>query len=400
MNATVLSVSQLNTYLKSVFEGDPNLNVFIEGEISNFKNHYSSGHLYFSLKDEKSVLKCVMFRRYAECLKFVPSDGMRVICRGRVAVYERDGLYQLYAEDMQPTGIGALSIAYEQLKNKLEKEGLFDISTKRPLPESPSRVAILTASTGAAIHDMLSIAARRNPFAEIVLCPVTVQGEYAAESMVKMLDRVYSAPDIDVIIIGRGGGSFEDLYCFNDEELVRKIYESPVPVVSAVGHESDFTLCDFVADVRAATPSAAAELVFPDMTDSLVKVSYLKNRISFLCRQILDNCSERYDKCTDSELYNPEKFISEKEAMYTESVRKLLSTAKLKFAEKQSRFQTSLSKLEALNPASIMIRGYSTVLADGKIINNSASLKVGDEVQIKFGYGSANATVTDIKKEK
>ena len=289
MNATVLSVSQLNTYLKSVFEGDPNLNVFIEGEISNFKNHYSSGHLYFSLKDEKSVLKCVMFRRYAEYLKFVPSDGMRVICRGRVAVYERDGQYQLYAEDMQPTGIGALSIAYEQLKNKLEKEGLFDISTKRPLPESPSRVAILTASTGAAIHDMLSIAARRNPLAEIVFAGVQVQGDTAAEQICRAIEKINGLNAADVVIIARGGGSAEDLWPFNDEKLAYAIYNSHIPIISGVGHETDYTICDLAADLRAPTPSAAAELAVPDCREQLYFVSSLKNSIYNSVNSMIDD---------------------------------------------------------------------------------------------------------------
>ena len=381
----ILSVTQLNTYIKSIIDGDSHLgSIYVEGEISNFKNHYSSGHLYFSLKDKGSVIKCVMFSSAASRLKFMPEDNMSVLCRGRVSVYERDGQYQLYIEDMQPTGIGALALAYEQLKAKLEKEGLFLDETKRALPKSIKRIAVITSRTGAAVHDILSILSRRNPFIEVIFCPVLVQGENAAQSMVDMLEKVYGAGGIDLIIIGRGGGSYEDLYCFNDEELVRKIYESPIPVISAVGHESDFTLCDFVADIRAATPSAAAELSARDFGDIKLSIEAYKSRISVLCKEKLNFAFERYDKCLQSSAFsNSKKIFDAKKDKFNSLLSKFNLESKIYFKNKSNDFKLLATKLESLNPLSVMARGYSITYKDNGVITSVSDLSEGDNLTIK-----------------
>lgn len=261
MEKRIITVSELNEYIKMVLENDELLmRVFIKGEISNFTNHYKTGHFYFSLKDEGGAVRAVMFRGSASKLKFVPENGMRVVVGGRVGVFPRDGQYQVYAETMEPDGVGALYVAYEQLKAKLEKEGLFDAAKKKPLPKIPTRIGIITSPTGAAIRDIINILGRRFPLAKAVLYPALVQGEGAAPDLVRGIDYFNSAGNVDVIIIGRGGGSLEDLWAFNDETLARRVAASKIPVISAVGHETDFTLCDFAADRRAPTPSAAAEL--------------------------------------------------------------------------------------------------------------------------------------------
>ena len=285
MQQSAISVKQLNFYVKSLLEGDKNLvNIAVFGEISNFKNHYSSGHWYFSIKDNDAAIRCVMFKGNAQRVNFSVSDGMKVVLKGRVSLFEKDGQYQFYAEEMYPLGIGDITAQFELLKSKLSAEGLFDSENKRKLPKFPKRIAVITSETGAAVQDILNILSRRWPVADIILCPVSVQGEFAVPQMIDALDRVYNLADVDVIIIGRGGGSIEDLWAFNSEDLARKIYESPVPVISAVGHETDFTICDFVADLRAPTPSAAAELAVPDILEITDKLdnskSILKNFLS------------------------------------------------------------------------------------------------------------------------
>ena len=279
-NTLVLSVSQLNRYIKMNFDADENLaNIFISGEISNFTNHYRTGHLYFTLKDDSSAVRAVMFNSSAKRLKFMPEDGMKVIARGRVSVYEASGQYQLYVDDMQPDGVGALNLAYEQLKEKLQKEGLFSELHKKPLPPYPEKVGVITSPTGAAVRDIINVLGRRFSYAEIVFCPVLVQGDGAHLQLTDAVNLFNSERAADVIIIGRGGGSIEDLWEFNDEGLARAVYNSEIPVISAVGHETDFTICDFVADMRAPTPSAAAELAVPDANELQYALSALKNRM-------------------------------------------------------------------------------------------------------------------------
>lgn len=399
MSCQVLTVSQLNNYIKSVMDGDVNLaGVFIEGEISNFKNHFSSGHLYFSLKDEDSVVKCVMFRGAASRLKFRPEDSMRVICCGKVTCYPRDGQYQLYVEDMQPVGIGSLALAYEQLKKKLAAEGLFDISSKRPISKNPKRIAVITSETGAAVQDIISVISRRNAGVEIILCPVIVQGDLAAESMINALEKVYSVEGIDTIIIGRGGGSFEDLFCFNDENLIRKIYESPIPVISAVGHETDVTLCDLVADLRAPTPSAAAELAVPDIKEIAVKIEFLKGRLSQLIDLKLNLEFERLDKCISGYLFEkPQNIIDVKYEKLFSILNRFNSSAKSSYIVAENKFSKLLGTMEALNPASIMSRGYSVVKKDGSVISDSSQLNIGDKILLEFSNGVAVCNVLEVK---
>ena len=401
MTPNVLTVSALNFYIKSVFDGDSNLlNVFVEGEISNFKNHYSSGHLYFSLKDENSVIKCVMFNRAASRLKFIPENNMKVIIRGRVAVYERDGQYQIYCEDMQPLGAGALAIAFEQLKEKLGKEGLFDIERKRPLPKQIKRVAVLTSNTGAAIKDIISVSERRNPLVELVVCPVLVQGEGAAKSMTEMLDKVYKASGIDVIIIGRGGGSVEDLWCFNDESLVRKIFRSPIPVVSAVGHETDFTLCDFVADLRAPTPSAAAEIVVPDVLTKIADATMLKNRIFDLCTNFINVMYERLDRVLQSNVFvDSTNALNAKRDALCSLIDKFYVFSRLKHNEFENRASLLFKKLETLNPISVMSRGFSLAYNDKGQIATASNIEVDSKMTVKFIDGTAECKVIEVSKE-
>ena len=399
MSCQVLTVSQLNNYIKSVMDGDVNLaGVFIEGEISNFKNHFSSGHLYFSLKDEDSVVKCVMFRGAASRLKFRPEDSMRVICCGKVTCYPRDGQYQLYVEDMQPVGIGSLALAYEQLKKKLAAEGLFDISSKRPISKNPKRIAVLTSETGAAVQDIISVVSRRNAGVEIILCPVIVQGDLAAESMINALEKVYSVEGIDTIIIGRGGGSFEDLFCFNDENLIRKIYESPIPVISAVGHETDVTLCDLVADLRAPTPSAAAELAVPDIKAIAAKIEFLQGRLSQLVNLKLNLEFERLDKCISGYLFEkPQNIIDIKYEKLFSVLNRFNSSAKASYVVAENKFSKLLGTMEALNPASIMSRGYSVAKKDGAVITDSSHLNSGDRILLEFSNGAAVCNVLEVK---
>ncbi|MBQ2236593.1 MAG: exodeoxyribonuclease VII large subunit, partial [Clostridia bacterium] len=285
MERSVLSVKQLNMYVKSLIEGDARLAfVSIKGEISNFKNHFSSGHFYFTLKDNDAAIRCVMFRAYASAVKFRPEDGMEVILTGRVSIYERDGQYQFYAEEMHNAGQGDISVQFEQIKKKLAEEGLFDEESKRPIPKFPENIAVVTSNTGAAVQDIMNILSRRYPLARVIMCPVAVQGELAAPDMVNTLERIYALNNADLIIIGRGGGSIEDLWAFNSEALARKIYESPIPVISAVGHETDFTICDFVADLRAPTPSAAAELAVPNSAELKNKIEKLQSNMCSLLR--------------------------------------------------------------------------------------------------------------------
>ena len=268
MPENVIGVKQLNLYVRSLLEGDVRLlNISVLGEISNFKNHYSSGHWYFTLKDNDASIRCVMFRGNASKVNFDVSDGLQVIIRGRVSLYEKDGQYQFYAEEMMAAGIGDISLKFNQTKEKLEKEGLFDQSSKRAIPKFPKRIAVVTSPTGAAVRDIFNILSRRWPVADIVMCPVSVQGELAVPEMLTALNRLYNINNIDVAIIGRGGGSIEDLWAFNEEIVARAIYECKTPIISAVGHEIDFTIADFVADLRAPTPTGAAEMAVPTIAD-------------------------------------------------------------------------------------------------------------------------------------
>ncbi len=394
MEKFVFTVSELNRYVRSVLESDPNLtSLFVSGEISDFTNHYRSGHLYFSLGDGQAKIKCVMFKSAAAWLKFRPEDGMRVICRGRASVYERDGSYQFYCEDMQPDGVGALAVAFEQLKAKLEREGLFDSARKRPLPAIPSRVGVVTSDTGAAIRDIFSVSERRFPAAEIVLCPALVQGADAPASLITALRAIYKA-DVDVIIIGRGGGSAEDLSVFNDEALARTVASSPVPVVSAVGHETDFTICDFAADLRAPTPSAAAELVFPDSLKLKGRIGDLRRRMRLSAERLISDKRLALDGCRNSEVLRDPARYFELKKQQTDTLTQRLKTAYSELVRAaQTDFKSALIKLNALSPLGVILRGYAVVKHNGNIVTSASSVEKGDKLDVTVGDGTINCTV-------
>lgn len=391
----VLTVSQLNFYIKSLIENDSKLNiVFLSGEISNLTDHYRSGHIYLSLKDEKSVIRAVMFAGNARNLRFKPTDGMKVICRGRVAVYEPTGQYQLYIEDMQPDGIGALTLAYEQLKKKLAEKGLFDSAHKKPLPKFPKTVGVITSPTGAAVQDIRNILFRRFPCVNIVMCPVLVQGDSAPEQLVRAVKTLDMYKACDVIIIGRGGGSIEDLWAFNDETLANAIYDCNIPVISAVGHETDFTICDFVSDMRAPTPSSAAELAVPDKSELMsFYSSQLQYLSSFMDSQFRKSSSQLIDFQRRISLVTPQSKIEKYEKNMELLLNKSQNLINEKYNEKSNDITKISAKLESLNPLSILSRGYSIAEKDGSVITSSSQLNKGDNFTLEFSDGKINATV-------
>ncbi len=400
MQAKALTVKQLNLYVRSLIEGDVRLsNVLVQGEISNFKNHYASGHLYFSLKDNDASIRCVMFRSFAGSVKFRIEDGMQVILRGKVSLYEKDGQYQFYAEEIYPCGVGDIALQFEQTKAKLEEEGLFNPENKRPLPKFPKRIAVVTSATGAAVQDVLNILSRRWSLSEIVMCPVSVQGENAVPEMLDALERVYTLGNVDVIIIGRGGGSAEDLWAFNNEALARKIYESPVPVISAVGHETDFTICDFIADLRAPTPSAAAELAVPDCKEvmSLLEKYNIHLKNSLIAKYNISKA--RLEKCAKSSFYNnPIEFLINRRFIEIDRMsEKLNSALSGNMLKNKMRFFEDVARLEALSPLKILSRGYAAVVKDGKTVRSVRTVSAGDDITLRLSDGSINCNITNVQ---
>lgn len=398
-NTLVLSVSQLNRYIKMNFDADENLaNIFISGEISNFTNHYRTGHLYFTLKDDSAAVRAVMFNSSAKRLKFMPEDGMKVIARGRVSVYEASGQYQLYVDDMQPDGVGALNLAYEQLKEKLQKEGLFSELHKKPLPPYPEKVGVITSPTGAAVRDIINVLGRRFPYAEIVFCPVLVQGEGAHLQLTDAVNLFNSEGAADVIIIGRGGGSIEDLWEFNDEGLARAVYNSDIPVISAVGHETDFTICDFVADMRAPTPSAAAELAVPDANELQYALSALKNRMFLnVSSGIADRRSRLEYLTSKGALKSPDEMLSNRSQRLDTAFSKMLSSYENRIGGKKVEFISAATALSKLDPMSVLMRGFAFVSdKSGKNVYSSQALAKGDKINVRFHDGSAVCEVKEI----
>lgn len=398
-NTLVLSVSQLNRYIKMNFDADENLaNIFISGEISNFTNHYRTGHLYFTLKDDSAAVRAVMFNSSAKRLKFMPEDGMKVIARGRVSVYEASGQYQLYVDDMQPDGVGALNLAYEQLKEKLQKEGLFSELHKKPLPPYPEKVGVITSPTGAAVRDIINVLGRRFPYAEIVFCPVLVQGEGAHLQLTDAVNLFNSERAADVIIIGRGGGSIEDLWEFNDEGLARAVYNSDIPVISAVGHETDFTICDFVADMRAPTPSAAAELAVPDANELQYALSALKNRMFLnVSSGIADRRSRLEYLTSKGALKSPDEMLSNRSQRLDTAFSKMLSSYENRIGGKKMEFISAATALSKLDPMSVLMRGFAFVSdKNGKNVYSSQALAKGDKINVRFHDGSAVCEVKEI----
>ncbi len=394
-NQQALSVSQLNEYVKMLIDSDELLQTAVVcGEISNFKNHYATGHLYFSLKDEKSAVKCVMFARDAARLRFEPENGMTVTVWGRVSVFPRDGAYQLYAGFMSPLGLGEQHAAFEFLKNKLMNEGLFDSSRKKDIPLFPYKVGVVTSPTGAAVRDILNILHRRWPVAEVEVFPALVQGSGAAKSLCRGIEHFNAKNDTDVIIIGRGGGSGEDLSAFNDETLARTIADSHIPVISAVGHETDISISDFVADLRAPTPSAAAELAVPDMNEYLKRLSSLLGRSKGLISKNIEYNESRLRTLQNSAvLSKPIRYIEarENELLYFE--KQIDSAYRQIIAECEAQLSGNIGRLDALNPLSVLSRGYSMVRKNGSVVTGASGLKQGDEITLTFSDGDARAVI-------
>lgn len=390
-----VTVSQLNRYIKSVMDSDYNLRtVFVSGEISNFTNHYRTGHFYMTLKDEKAAVRAVMFKYDNERLGFMPENGMKVIARGRVSVFERDGQYQLYIEDMQPDGAGALSIAFEQLKKKLEAEGLF-AQGKRPIPRFPKRVGVVTSPTGAAVRDIINVITRRSPSTQIILCPVQVQGASAAGQISDAIRRFNAGHYADVLIVGRGGGSVEELWAFNEEKVARAVAASDIPVISAVGHETDFTICDFAADLRAPTPSAAAELAVSDRAEQHAYINQLGRRCaSALDSHIRFGCNEIKRICAELSAYGPmQQIISQRQTL--DSLFSDMQSAALQ-AHHRDKLNLSVlaGRLDALSPLRILSGGYAAVERGGKLISKTNVPKEGDDITVTAADIKLTARVT------
>ena len=393
--ADALSVTELNLYIKRIFDSDRTLSaVTVKGEISNFTNH-RSGHLYFSLKDEEGQIKAVMFRSATARLKFIPENGMKVIIHGSVTVYQRDGSYQLYANSIEPDGIGALYLAYEQLKERLKSEGLFDELHKQPIPAFPERVGVITSPTGAAVRDIINVTGRRFPLAKVYLYPALVQGDGAAESMIKALDYFEDSRLCDVIIIGRGGGSIEDLWAFNNEALARRIFGAKTPIISAVGHETDFTICDFVADLRAPTPSAAAEIAVPDIRELIMAVSDLGDRAVSGLARLAERKREKFlnlyellkDRASDLTLEKRRELEKKSDSLYL--------SIENKIKESRNRLVINSEKLNSLSPLSVLSRGYAVLQKGESVVKDINEVSVGDNVSLTLANGIATAEIIE-----
>ena len=393
----IYSVSEVNQYLKQIFDSFPALNnICIRGELSNYKV-YPSGHHYFTLKDGESAIRCVMFKGSAMKLRFRPESGMKVVAYGRITVYPRDGAYQLYCEGLTADGIGDLYVAFEQLKEKLSAEGLFDREHKKPLPRYPQRIAIVTSSAGAAVHDMIRILRHRYPIAKVILLPVRVQGTEAPPEIVGAIRYANRYRVADVLITGRGGGSIEDLWAFNDERVARAIYESEIPVISAVGHEPDVTISDFVADVRASTPSNAAEIAVPDMADLFRYFKEMGNRMAQSQAKTLELAVKRLSALAEKRaLTDPTAFIQDKRLQLDSAQQQLSLIAQGQLSAQQKRFATLAASLDALSPLRVLGRGYAMAQReDGTVLKSAAQVAVGENIHVRLGQGSLHCTVNE-----
>ena len=391
----VMTVSDLNNFIKSMFDNNRLLNsVHVKGEISNFVNH-RSGHFYFSLKDQECQIKAVMFRSAAMKQKFLPENGMKVTVYGSVSVYPRDGVYQMYVTSMQPDGIGALYLAYEQLKARLEAEGLFSSIHKKPLPQFPSKIGVITSPTGAAVRDIINVLGRRYPLAMVYLYPALVQGEGAARTLIDGIDYFDKSKLVDTIIIGRGGGSIEDLWEFNNEELARRIFECTIPVISAVGHETDFTICDFVADMRAPTPSAAAELAVPDVRELSMGTALLSDRADRALLRMVEKAKDRLAMLSSGKaLSDFSSLLTAKGDKVNELFRNARASYEATLAAKKMRFVSNVGKLEGMNPLAVLSRGYSVAQKDGQTLSSVSTVESGDLITVRMSDGSLYAEVT------
>lgn len=389
-----ITVTELNAYVKERFEEDEYLNnVLVKGEISNFKHHYT-GHMYFTLKDENSLIKCVMFKTYTSHLDFVPKDGMKVMVLGTVSVFERDGVYQIYAKALKQEGIGDLHAEYEKLKAKLEQEGLFNKEHKKAIPVMPKCIGVLTSNTGAVIRDIINVSTRRNSNVYIKLLPVPVQGQGAAEKIAEAIQIMNKEKLADVLIVARGGGSLEDLWPFNEEIVARAIYNSEIPVISAVGHETDFTIADFVSDLRAPTPSAAAELAVPNCSEIQLKLKTYENRLKNALYKKVEVMKLRYEKCMKSKAYtSPLQKINEYYMLIDKNEKALENKIQVILKEKKAYMIEWISKLDALSPLKTLSRGYSIVQKDNKIVKTVKELKHGDSIKLRLTDGEKEAKI-------
>jgi len=419
MNEIAFTVSELNEFLKIAFDNSEILrDVYVKGEISNFTNHFKTGHYYFTLKDSESALKAVMFRMYTRNIDFMPQNGMKVIIHGKIDVFVRDGTYSIKVTDIIPEGVGSVYLSFEQLKNKLEKEGLFDEEHKKTLPEFPQKIGIITSPTGAVIQDIQNVASRRYPLCELVLYPCSVQGDSAPREIINGL-KYFEDSDVDAVIIARGGGSLEDLNPFNDEKLARAVYSCTKPVVSAVGHETDFTICDFVSDLRAPTPSAAAELALPSAEHLISRLNVYKKRLTQITSDVLMRKNNHLTKLSENYVFskpfaaldNIEKNLTEltvglNKSIYNvlENKRRMLESARLEELEdriiesKLHVLAEKAGKIEALSPLAVLARGYSAVYKNGLIISDVKDLQENDKITIRMGNGSVNAEVKGIEQ--
>ena len=396
----VLSVAQLNGYIKSVVDNDYRLkNIFVCGEISNFTNHVRSGHFYMTIKDEKSAIKAVMFRSYAQRLKFMPENGMKVVVFGSVSVFERDGQYQLYIENMQPDGLGSLNLAFEQLKEKLSKEGLFAESLKKPIPKYPQRIGVVTSPTGAAVQDIKNVLSRRWPVAEVIIAPALVQGESAAPSVIRGVETL-DEMGVDVIIVARGGGSIEDLWAFNDERLARVVAGIKTPLVSGVGHETDFTIIDFVADLRAPTPSAAAEVVTPDRYEESDKLLLMGNRMRSNMQTKVNVSRQKLEYLKNSSvLISFASLLNEKRMLIDRYSDSMYNSVSRSYMLERQRLTAAASKMDAFNPFKVLSRGYSIAEGSNGVIKTVNDVKSGDNITLRVSDGFIDCTVTETEKE-
>ena len=389
-----ITVSDLNKYMKEKIAEDEYLNnILIKGEISNFKNHYT-GHMYFTLKDEKSLIKCIMFKSYATKLTFMPKDGMKVMILGSVSVFERDGVYQIYARAMEEDGLGDLYTKYQELKKRLEQQGLFEEEHKMKIPMMPRVIGVLTSQTGSVIRDIINVSTRRNPNVYKRLLPVPVQGEGAAEKISNGIEYMNKNKLADVLILARGGGSLEDLWPFNEEIVAHSIYNSEIPIISAVGHETDFTIADFVADLRAPTPSAAAELAVPDIYEVKRKIETYQDRLRNSLIKKLELMNLRYEKCMSSSVFKePLRKINDNYIKLDNCIKQIENSIKVKHEKEKTKYIELIAKLDALSPLKTLYRGYSITEKNNKVIKSKEELKTNDLIEIRFIDGKKEAIV-------
>ncbi len=394
MDIKAISVEELNKYIKNKLDNDEYLNnVLVKGEISNFKLHYT-GHMYFTLKDEKSLIKCIMFKGYTAHLSFIPKDGMKIQLFGSVQVFERDGVYQIYVKAMKEDGIGSLYEQYEKLKSELEKEGLFSASHKKAIPKFPKIIGVLTSSTGSVIKDIINVSTRRNPNVYIKLLPVPVQGIGAGNKIAEAIKYMNDMKLVDVLIIGRGGGSLEDLWPFNEEVVARAIYDSEIPIISAVGHETDFSISDFVADLRAPTPSAAAELAVPNIVDIKYMIDQYQNQYKVLLKRKVQLMRAKFDMIMENKSFkNPLLIVENKTLLLDKLEKEIIDLFKNIIQRKEAKFNELVVGLDALSPLKTLLRGYSIVEKNDRVVKSISDLNVGDNIKIILNDGNVNANI-------